>query len=83
MRVSDKQTSGALKRATNVSLSPDLLDEARRLGINISAACERGLAMQIAERRAEQWLAENGDAIAGSNAHVEKHGVPLARYRQF
>jgi antitoxin CcdA len=83
MGIIDRQKSGAPKRATNVSLSPDLLDEARQLGVNISAACERGLAMQIAERRAEQWLAENGEAIAGSNAHVEKHGVPLARYRQF
>ena len=75
--------SDAAKRATNVSLSSALLDEARELGINISRACERGLAIQIAERRAERWLDENREAIETSNAYVERHGLPLARFRRF
>jgi antitoxin CcdA len=73
----------APRRATNVSLSSGLLDEARVLGINVSRACERGLALQIAEAQAERWLAENRQAIESSNAFVERHGLPLARYRQF
>lgn len=71
------------KRATNVSLRTDLIDEARQLGINISEACERGLQEQVSKTRAEQWVEENREAIEYWNAYVEKHGVPLARYRQF
>jgi antitoxin CcdA len=66
-----------------VSLNGRLLSEARALGINISRACDRGLAMQIAEERARRWLDENKAALESSNAFVERHGVPLARYRQF
>jgi antitoxin CcdA len=74
---------GAAKRATNVSLDSALLEEAKALGINVSRACERGLAERIAEERASRWRTENRDAIASSNDYVERHGVPLARYRRF
>lgn len=30
--------------------------------------------------QAEQWLAENHDALESSNAYIEEHGLPLARY---
>ncbi len=73
----------APKRATNVSLTAALLDEARALGINVSRACDRGLALQIADARAQRWLEENREAIEASNAYVEQHGLPLARYRRF
>lgn len=71
------------KRATNVSLRADLIDEAKKLGINISEACERGLREQVSKTRAEQWIEENREAIEYWNTYVEKHGLPLARYRQF
>lgn len=71
------------KRATNISLRSDLIEEARRLNINISRACEQGLEEQVAKTRAARWLEENRDALESSNAYVEKHGLPLARYRQF
>jgi len=35
------------RRATNVSLPIDLIEEARRLNINISQACESGLEQQV------------------------------------
>lgn len=71
------------RRATNVSLDSRYLAEARELGINISQACERGLAETLAEERAKRWLEENREAIEASNAYIEKHGLPLARYRLF
>ncbi|HZS82748.1 MAG TPA: type II toxin-antitoxin system CcdA family antitoxin [Stellaceae bacterium] len=73
----------APRRATNVTLNASLLDEARELGINISRACERGIAMQVAMERAARWRVENKEAIEASNAYVERHGLPLARFRQF
>ena len=71
------------KRATNVSLDAHLLNEAKALGVNISRACDRGLALQIAEEHGKRWLNENKAAIESSNAYVDRHGLPLARYRRF
>jgi antitoxin CcdA len=71
------------RRLTRVRLRVDLIDEARRLDIDISQACERGLEKQGARTRGKQWLEENREAIESHNAWVEKHGLPLARYRQF
>ena len=77
------KSSASVRKATNISLDADLLDQARELDINISRACERGLVEQISKARSERWLAENAEAIASSNEWVERNGLPLARYRQF
>jgi antitoxin CcdA len=76
-------TATRMRRATNVSLDTTLLEQARSLDINISRACEQGLAAQIAELRAARWRIENADALASSNGHVERGGLPLAPYRRF
>lgn len=76
-------TQGTARKATNVTLGEGLLAEAKSLNINISQAAEAGLARAVAERRAEQWLAENLAALESSNAYVEANGLPLARYRGF
>lgn len=70
-------------RPTNVSLDRALVDEARALGINLSQACERGIAAQLAETRAARWTQDNREALASSNDHVEARGLPLAGQRQF
>jgi antitoxin CcdA len=75
--------SNIRRKPTNISLDSDLLEAAKALGVNISRACERGLAEQVSETRAERWLAENREALESSNLYVEKHGLPLARHRQF
>ncbi len=74
---------GVRKRATNVSLDPQLLAEARALHINVSRAAEKGITLQIAEERAKKWREENKAPIDSWNDYVEKNGLPLARYRQF
>lgn len=71
------------KRATNITVSEPLLLEARELGLNVSQAAEDGIAKALADRRAELWLQENAAAIRSSNEFVEKHGLPLAKYRMF
>jgi antitoxin CcdA len=71
------------KRTINVSLSANLLDEAKELGVNVSQACEKGLAVELKKAREAKWLAENLEAIESSNTWVETYGLPLARYRQF
>lgn len=71
------------KRPTNVSLDEALLADAKSLQINISQAAEQGLARAIADKRTELWLVENQAALDSFNDYVAKHGLPLARYRQF
>ncbi|WP_230188513.1 type II toxin-antitoxin system CcdA family antitoxin [Sphingobium sp. CECT 9361] len=71
------------RKAANLSLDVRLVSEARALGINISRACEVGLAQAIAATRAEKWQADNAEALASSNLYVEERGIPLAHHRQF
>lgn len=79
----DPQQTAPLRERTNVTLSESLLKEARDLKINLSQACERGLAAEVSETRTRRWLQENQAAIDAWNAYVEEHDVPLAEYRQF
>lgn len=72
-----------VRKSTNVSLDGGLVSEAKRLGINLSRACEQGLVALIAEERGRRWREDNADALAASSAFVEKNGLPLARLRQF
>ena len=71
------------RKATNVSLTAKLVEEARALDINLSRACEAGLEAALKDERKRRWQEENRVAAEASNAWVEKHGLPLARYRQF
>ncbi len=71
------------KRATNVTLPVTLVDEAKALGINLSQACEAGLAKRVSETKAEQWKRENRAAIESLNAWIAENGMPFDEYRQF
>lgn len=77
------QQAAPLRQRTNVTLPKTLLQEARKLKINLSQACERGLAAAVSETKAQKWRQENQAAINAWNAYVEEHDVPLAEYRQF
>jgi antitoxin CcdA len=77
------QATARSRKATNITLDESLLAEAKVLHINISQAAEAGVARAVAEKRAEQWLAENQEALDSWNAYVEEHGLPLADYRSF
>ncbi|WP_411340412.1 type II toxin-antitoxin system CcdA family antitoxin [Sphingopyxis sp. J-6] len=71
------------KKPTNVSLSAELVEEAKRLGINVSEACQTGLAAEVKKAREAAWKEENRAAIESWNEYTRKHGLPLAKYRLF
>lgn len=76
--------SQAPKKPTNLSVNSDLLRKARELNIdNLSAVLEQALAERVKERQREHWLAENREAIAAYNEHVDKHGVFSDGLRSF
>jgi len=64
-------------------LPETLLRDARDLGINLSQACERGLAAEVADARRQRWLEENRGSMDAWNGHVAEYGLPLAALRQF
>ena len=71
------------KKAANLTVRADLLDEARAYKINLSQTLEAALAVELKKRREAAWLEENKDAIAAYNRHVEKHGLFSDRFRSF
>ena len=71
------------RRATNVTLPETLVAQAKELNINISQACEAGLAAQVKTARSAKWLAENKDAMDYWNEKTEREGLTLERFRTF
>jgi antitoxin CcdA len=63
------------KRAVNLFVDADLLDEARRLRINLSETLERRLRMIVRAEREKRWLDENRAAIEAYNQRVSRDGL--------
>lgn len=74
MRVKDER-AGYAKRSANLSVSAELLEQARALEINLSATLERALEHEVRARRRAQWLEENREAIRVYNERIERDGV--------
>ena len=70
-------------KPTNVSLDASLVEEAKKLGVSISQASNRGLEEAVKKARRERWLEENKEALDAYNDYVAEHGLPLAKYRLF
>lgn len=71
------------RRATNLTLSADVLAEAKALGINISRACDDYLRGLVKAERERRWRKENAEFIAAYNRQVEEEGVALEQWRMF
>ena len=63
------------KRAVNLFVDAELLDEARRLRINISETLEHRLRAIVRAEQEKRWLEENKAAIAAYNLRVQQHGL--------
>jgi len=73
----------ALKKATNITLSADVLAEAKLLGINISQTCDQFLRDLVRSKREEQWQKDHADFIASYNQLIADEGLPLDKWRSF
>ena len=67
--------ASASKRPANVSVSAELLDKAKHLGINLSRTLEDRLTELVREAEARDWLAQNRRAIDAFNKRVERDGI--------
>ena len=73
----------APKRAANLSINGDLLNQARALNINLSAAFEKMLATLVKTKQQQAWLAENQQSIDAYNQHIEQNGLFSDTLREF
>lgn len=78
-RIQDK----ALKKATNLTLNTEVLAEAKKLGINISKACDAFLESLVKQEKERRWKLENAEFIASYNKTIEDEGLPLDNWRTF
>ncbi len=72
----------------NIGIEPELVEQAERLGLDISGMDERTLRLHLqkvdptgAEARAKRWAAENAEAIRIHNEFVDKHGLLSDHFR--
>jgi antitoxin CcdA len=71
------------RRATNLSLSADVLEAAKALHINISQTCDAHLRKVVKEERERRWREEYADFIAAYNEELAAEGLPLDEWRTF
>jgi antitoxin CcdA len=73
----------ATKRAANLSLNSELLAEAKRLNINLSATMEKALEREVSKKLREEWADNNSEALDACNKLTEKFGLFSDSYRKF
>jgi antitoxin CcdA len=71
------------RKPHDLIVSEALVAEAESLGLDITGAAEKGIALAIKAEKERRWKIENAEAIQASNDYVAKHGLPLAKYRMF
>ncbi len=69
------------KRAVNLFVDAELLDEAKRMGINVSDTLERRLRNIVRAEQQKRWLEENREAFASINTFIDNHGLLSSRLR--
>jgi antitoxin CcdA len=69
------------KRAVNLFVDAELLDEAKRMGINVSDTLERRLRNIVRAEQQKRWLEENREAFASINTFIDSHGLLSSRLR--
>jgi antitoxin CcdA len=66
-----------------VELDSALIDQARRLGIDVPTALTEHLRALVARTRSQRWLEENREAIADANTFLVRYGLWSDGKRQF
>lgn len=79
----DIQSKPDHAKRVNVTLPADVYEEGKVLELNFSRVFEQALREAIRVERLRRWSGADADFIAFHNEFVEKHGLPLAKYRMF
>ena len=66
------------RRSTSLRLNAETLDQAKELGINVTAVAEDALEKAVSAMKHKIWLEENADAFDAQREWHEQNGHPLA-----
>ena len=77
------QSTDTQKRPVNLSINAHTLEQAKKLGINLSKTVDAFLREEVKRLYWQKWNEENSQAIDHYNARIEREGLPLAKYRTF
>lgn len=73
----------APKKPTNLTINSELLNLAKNMKINISATLEIALAEALKQKKRDQWITENSEAIDSYNEKISDHGLFSEEMRTF
>ena len=68
------RTMSKVKKSVNVSLPPEILEEARKLKLNLSVVLTEALLEKIRQNHRETWLRENKESVDAVNQWVDENG---------
>ncbi|EFK3893460.1 type II toxin-antitoxin system CcdA family antitoxin [Escherichia ruysiae] len=68
------RTISKVKKSVNASLPPEILEEARKLKLNLSAVLTEALLEKIHQNQRETWLRENKESVDAVNQWVDENG---------
>ena len=74
-----EQSTG--KRAVNILVEAELLDEADRLHIDLSETLERRLRSMVKAEQDKRWQDQNAEALTSINDFIGRHGLLASRLR--
>ncbi len=65
----------AARKPVNLTMDAELIAEAHRYGLNLSAHAEEGLKAAVKAERWRRWQEENREAIESHNALIRREGL--------
>ena len=71
------------KKAVNLTIDSELLDQAKKLGVNLSRELEGRLEQLTRAERWARWQEENREAIECHNSRIARHGLFSDGHRRF
>lgn len=75
----EDQEAIAFRQRIEAKREANLIAVAEEVGMDMSRCSDPGFADEVRQR----WIEANKEAFASLNAYVEKHGLPLEKYRAF
>ena len=72
-----------MRTKVSLTIEKDVAEAARDMKLNMSRLAEEAIAKAVKAERGRIWSEENRAALESSDAYVEKHGLPLEKYRTF
>lgn len=64
-----------VRRPVNLGVRSELLADARKAGVNLSALLQRALTAELQQLRSQQWREDSAEAVAAYNEQLMLHGA--------